>query len=98
QAKSVIVSALSTNTLASFTNPSDFFVKLDERSVYQMLTATVHERMVNAVGDYGHTASVDAESEWLGMVAIFKSINDCTAAPVIGTHPASTTINVAQSA
>ena len=93
QSKAVVVSAFSTNTLASFTNPSNSFVKIDERSVYQSLTAAVHERMVSAVANYSHTASVDAAGEWLGMIATFKSIDDCTVAPTITTHPASTTVN-----
>ena len=93
QAKAVIVSALSTNALAHFTAATNGFAKLDERSVFTMLTAAVHERIVTAAGAYGHDATADSTSEWLGMVAAFKSIDGCTTAPAISAHPASTTVN-----
>jgi PKD repeat protein len=93
QPKAVVISALSTNALTSFTSPSNSFVRLDEHSVDQLLTAAVHERMVSAVANYGHSASVGSTGEWLGMVAVFKSIDGCTTAPAITAQPASTTVS-----
>lgn len=93
QAKAVIISALSTNALAHFTAATNGFTKLDEHSVYTFLTAAVHERIVTATGAYGHNANADSTSEWLGMVAAFKSIDGCTAVPAITAQPASSTVN-----
>jgi Protein of unknown function (DUF4038)/PKD domain/Ig-like domain CHU_C associated/Bacterial Ig domain/S-layer homology domain len=98
QPKAVVVSALSTNTLANFAGQTNSFVELDERSVYESLTAAVHERMVNALGTYGHLAAAPTAGEWVGMVAVFKSINDCTLPPSITAHPLSSTINAGQQA
>jgi hypothetical protein len=98
QPKAVLVSAFSTLSLANISNPTNSFVEIDERPAYQDLTASVHERMVDAVANYGHSASIDTAAEWLGLIATFKSIDDCTTAPVITAHPVSALINAAQSA
>jgi hypothetical protein len=98
QPKAVLVSAFSTLSLANISNPTNSFVEIDDRPAYQDLTAAVHERMVDAVANYGHSASIDTATEWLGMIATFKSIDDCTTAPVITAHPVSTLINAGQSA
>jgi len=98
QPKAVLVSAFSTLSLANISNPTNSFVEIDERPAYQDLTASVHERMVDSVANYGHSASIDTAAEWLGLIATFKSIDDCTTAPVITAHPVSALINAAQSA
>ena len=59
QPKAVLISAFSTNKLTSFTGATNSFVKIDERSVYNSLTAAVHERMVSATANYGHDANTD---------------------------------------
>lgn len=96
--RSAIVSAFSTNAQASFTSPSNGFVTIDDRPAFQDLTAVLNERLTTDAGVYGHTAIVDATGPWVGMLAAFRSIVDCTAAPTITAQPQSTTINGGASA
>ena len=97
QPKAVLVSAFSTLAQANISNPTDSFIEIDDRQAYQDLTAAVHERMVDAVGNYGHSANIDTAAEWLGMIATFKSIDDCTTAPAVTADPVSAVINATQS-
>jgi hypothetical protein len=98
QPKAVLVSAFSTLSQANISDPTNSFVEIDDRPAYHNLTAAVHERMVDAVGNYGHSASIDTAAEWLGMIVTFKSIDDCTTAPVVTAHPLSAVVNATQSA
>jgi hypothetical protein len=63
QPGSLLVAVMS--RLTSFTGATNSFVKLDERSVYNSLTAAVHERMVSATANYGHDANADTTDQWL---------------------------------
>jgi hypothetical protein len=98
QPKAVLISAFSTLSQANISDPTNSFAEIDDRPAYHDLTAAVHERMVDAVGNYGHSASIDTAAEWLGMIATFKSIDDCITAPVVTAHPLSAVVNATQSA
>lgn len=98
QPKAVLISAFSTLSQANISDPTNSFVEIDDRPAYHDLTAAVHERMVDAAGNYGHSAGIDTAAEWLGMIVTFKSIDDCTTAPAVTAHPVSALINTGQSA
>jgi hypothetical protein len=68
----VVVSALTTYAQTDFLNPSDSFTRISQQLIGSQLTTAVHERMVTASGNYGHSAT-GGGAEWVGMVATFKA-------------------------
>jgi hypothetical protein len=98
QAKELVLTALTSQGATTFTAPSNSFAKVDERNAFNSISTAVHERIVTTAAAYGHTASVTATGQWVGLVATFRSLDTCSTAPVITAQPASSTINSGQTA
>jgi hypothetical protein len=81
QSKELIITALCTMTQTDFTSPTNSFVKVSALNVLWDLTTATFERIVSVPGTYGHSADVGGQTQWVGVVATFRS-SDTTAANV----------------
>jgi subtilisin family serine protease len=73
QAKELVITALSTYTQTQFsTFPTDGYTEVYDKFVMFDLTTATYEKIVNAIGSYGHSASVGGNEQWVGLVATFR--------------------------
>jgi len=79
QSKELVISALCIYAQDNFTSPTNSFAEVSDLNVYWNLTTATFERIVTAPGAYGHSATVSASAQWVGVIATFKSA-DTTAA------------------
>jgi PKD repeat protein len=79
QSKELIVSALCIQAQDSFASPTNSFITISNLNVFSTLTTATFERIVSAAGSYGHSATVGSSTQWVGVIATFKSA-DTTAA------------------
>lgn len=73
QAKELVVTALTMRAPTQFSAPTDGFVEVHDHTISWWLSTAVHERVTVAAGAYGHSATVDAAAQWVGVVATFRA-------------------------
>ncbi len=99
QPKELIVTALTSYTPTTFSQPDNEFVEIDDRLIGWRLSTAVHERIVSFASTYGHSTTIDtpAAVPWIGLAATFRAGTvDCSAPPAISAQPTSRTINGGQ--
>lgn len=76
QAKELVITALSTDAQASFTTaPGDGYAEIYDKFMLYHLTTAMYEKITNATGIYGHSATVSVPGQqWVGVVATFKGV------------------------
>ncbi len=94
QANELVITSLATNDSSTFFSPTSSFTQWSQVGIGNSLNTAAFERIVNAIGAYGHNATVNNTASWVGLAATFKSgaPAPCTA-PAITTHPASRNIS-----
>ncbi len=79
QSKELLVSGFAVYGQTGFSAPDNGFTEIQDRQIGLNLSAAMHDRIVSATGNYGHNVSVGANTQWVGVLATFRSADTSVA-------------------